>query len=350
MSGCGIENQMSEYKFVYHGDLTRNSWLLEWFGLHGGRELGDPEQKFTNNPNDIIAFVDQCRTKNRPAFMSVAPRVKHSVILGVDRVFFDFDAKDDKDRKNMELDVREFIRRLKLIPVNPMIVKTYHGYHVYVFFKHGTVKVDGKSGKAFYEAIQQLLINSDFKHPVKYNSLDTNIMGDVKRISRIPTSWHEKGAWCIVVDENLEPTKIRGLDWYRSYGLDSTWIMRAKLQVDCNEKRAEKNNKVLSYNKPPSGQFHIRPCFIYILDGREMGHQHRLALVIEAFWAGKKSNEIIDLFRKRHDFHEETTIYQVNWELEKIQREHLKPYRCETLIRLGYCIKHRCPIWNRKFK
>jgi len=330
---------------TFHGSLTYLEFLQEWFGVHAGRELGNPNQVFTDNYKNLIDFVRQCKEDNVPAFMSVAPRVCHGVVYGVDRVFFDFDAKDSKQRPNMVLDVKRFVSKLR--PLQPFIVQTFHGYHVYLFFKEGCIKTkDNDEAKLFYEATQHLLLNGEL-----YESLDTNVLGDVKRIARVPLSWHERGCWCIVVDERLEPTKVRSLDYYRMYGLDSEFVSRTvKLMKITKETQKNNNLQNLTFNPPTKGTFSIRPCFKYALEQTEMSHQQRLALVIEAFWAGKTMQEIKDLFKNRRDYSSEKTTYQVEWELLKIKHDNLKPYRCQTLIELGYCIKNNCSIYNRKFQ
>ena len=326
----------------FHGSLTYNEFLAEWFGLHGGRELGNPDQHFTNNPLDIYGFVRACKEANKPAFMSVAPRKKHNIIYGVDRIFFDFDAHKTKLKDVMVCDVRKFVS--KLYPLEPIITKTFHGYHIYLFFKEGCLTVkSNEEAKQFYVACQNLLLKG-----VNYKTLCGQTLYRVKGLSRIPLSWHEAGDWVTVVDKNLNETKVRGLDLHRMYGLDNEFVERAVRLMEIAKKSAPKKEP---YQSPVmSGVYNIRPCFEYALEQSEMSHQHRLALVTEAYWIGKTPQQIKDLFKKRRDYRADKTEYQVEWQINNLKREKVKPYRCETIQGLGWCIKSRCPIWNRKFK
>jgi len=330
----------------FHGSLTYSEFLVEWFGLHAGRELGDPDQHYTNNPTEIIGFVRECKKANKPAFMSVTPRKEHNLIYGVDRIFFDFDAHKPKQKDSMTQDTKRFISNLR--PIKPFITKTFHGYHINLFFKEGCIRTNSNiQAKEFYVACQNLLLNGN-----QYKRLCKQTLYRVKGLARIPLSWHESGGWVTVVDEKLEPTKIRGLDYYRMYGLDNEFVERAVRLMGLTRKanaEREKNRKVY-YKSPPKGVFKIRPCFEYALEQSEMDHHQRLALVGEAFWAGKTPQQIKDLFKKRRDYREDKTDYQVDWLLNKLKQEKMPPYRCETMIGLGWCIKSRCPIWNRKFK
>lgn len=313
----------------------------DWFGYHAGRELGNPFQYFEPDQNKLITFVEDCRKNNKPAFMSVTPRKEHNVIYGVDRLYFDFDAKEEKDRQQMEYDVKRFVNKIEI--AEPLIVKTFHGYHVYLFFKDGCIQTsDNQHAKDFYVNAQHLLLNGD-----KYNQLCTKSLYKVMGMARIPLSWHEAGCECIIVNRKLEPIKVRGLDYYTMYGLDSEFIDRVvKLMKIAKEYKKEIQNQ---YTTPEvGGVYGMRPCFDYALQQKEMGQMHRLALVIEAYYAGKSVEEIKNLFKSRRDYDPQKTNYQVEWEVKKIREEYLKPWKCETLINNGWCIKHNCPIWVKR--
>jgi len=340
--------------FEFHGTLTYEEFLLEWFGYHGGRELANPDQRFTYNPKNIIGFISQCKQENKPAYMSVAYRRAHDIVSGIDRIFFDFDCKeDDADKKlQIEGDVRNFIRFLEtpkpppFQAVRPLTIKTFHGYHVWVFLKTAIMGGTFDQLKKIYFSLQKKLQQGRY-----FETIDGRIIGDVKRLGRIPLSWHEKGAWCQVVDNNLNPTKVRGLDFYRLSGLVADdAIADAKLIINANREIEIYKDRDIPKNS--YGNFQIRPCFMNSLKATEMGHQQRLAFVIEAYWASKKKEiseiapEIIDLFRKRHDFDLGTTDYQVNWQLRKINGSWMKPYRCKTMKSLGWCLGKICPYFK----
>jgi len=61
----------------------------------------------------------------------------------------------------------------------------------------------------------------------------------------------------------------------------------------------------------------------------------RLAIAREFLAAGYTIGEIIPLFQSQADFNPEKTRYYV----EHAQKNPAKPFKCETIRKLGYCIK-----------
>ncbi len=334
---------MPNWKF--HGNLTYEEFMLDWFGYMGGRELGDPLQKFTDNPKNILSFVETCRLSNKPAYMSVAYRKKHDIVSALDRIFFDFDCKSGKDGEKLELELNamKFIRMLlRDFKIVPMVVKTFHGYHVWIFLKTTLTGYMEDLKKVYVAAHRRLLRGQEFYY-------DTQIFGDVKRIARIPLSWHEKGAWCMIVelDEKTDefiPSKIRDVNYFKVNGLNVEDIIEdAKTIINADvERKIYLNGDIPKFD----GKFQIRPCFSNCLNLGVMGHQQRLALVIEAFWSGKKFDEIVDLFRNLRDFNENITKYQVEWQIKKIKGSWAKPYRCKTIKALNWCIGNKCKFFK----
>ena len=53
-----------------------------------------------------------------------------------------------------------------------------------------------------------------------YRFNDPVVMGDLKRMCRIPLSIHEaSGEICAIVNERLEDDKIRSIEYFKLYGL-----------------------------------------------------------------------------------------------------------------------------------
>lgn len=331
--------------FKFHGNLTYDEFLIEWFGYHGGRELGNPLQVFTDVCQEIVPFVKNCEKESKPAYMSVAYRKKHNEVSGLDRIFFDFDyheePKDEEKLLLLEGNVKNFVRSLK--PIVPLIVKTYHGYHVWVFFKTTILYDKEDELKKIYFATQRYLLKNK-----EYEMLDTNPLGDVKRIARIPLSWHEKGAYCIIVDENLQPTKIRSVEYFKNNGLlfdDVAETVKTIINTD------SEREIFVDYDIPKNfnGTFGIRPCFHHALRGGEMDHQQRLAFLIEAHYAGYGTEkEILDFFRNMRDFNENITKTQYRWFINRNIYKRVRPYKCRTIQKFGWCIKDECEVYRRK--
>ena len=87
--------------------VSEEDFLLDFFGLYG-RELGNPDQFFEDNPRKIFDFIKNSTSNKRPAFISVQPRIAHGQILGIEKLFFDFDYADKTFVKKMALSIFSF--------------------------------------------------------------------------------------------------------------------------------------------------------------------------------------------------------------------------------------------------
>jgi len=344
--------------------ISREEFLIEFFGLIG-RELGDPFQKFSNNPSDILQFVEGCKRDKKPAFMSVQPRTEHEKVYGLEKLFFDFDygkksdnlseKKIEKRKIKLDYEIKVFINTVNKFDtlIKPLIVKTRKGYHVYIYFdKIYEIDDDIEHWRRVYRGLQEMFINS-VKYEFKF--LDPTILGDIKRLARIPTSIHEKsGEECLILDEKFEPTKIRSVNIYKGYGLQEKHIrmidrfVRMKELHDKELFKLNKEDQKGVWEKQHGYVGKIRPCFQKRMDMGEMCHNQRLALLIEAYYAGyNKVENMFELFRCFKDFDERTTRYQVEWFFknkvnEKRHRCYTFPYKCETIMNNGWCLKEEC--------
>jgi len=350
------------------GHIIKEEFLLEFFG-NFGRELGDPNQHFTDDPMEIFDFIDECARQKKPAFISVQPRTAHHQVYGIEKLFYDFDygCKSDKlterqikhHRKKMEYEVRIFVSHITRRGLIPMIVKTRKGYHIYVYFDR-IYEIDSDEGfwRAVYGFLYDMFTKSNKK---KFNYADSTSREDIFRLCRIPTSIHQKtGKECIILDTNFKPTKIRSIEYYKSYGLKHNDLVRAvdwvKVDIARREseakKREEEHEEKWMVEHGYTGK--IRPCFQTRMDAGEMVHQQRLALLIEAYYSGrKKRDEMFEFFKCFNDFNEKTTRTQVNWFFDNKVDESknkckVKPYRCDTIREKGWCLKDGCPIYLKQ--
>jgi hypothetical protein len=53
--------------------VTKEEFLMQFYGSFG-RDLGTPERWFTDNPNDVFPFIEECAENKVPAFISVEPK------------------------------------------------------------------------------------------------------------------------------------------------------------------------------------------------------------------------------------------------------------------------------------
>jgi hypothetical protein len=364
--------------------VTKEQFLLEFFGMFG-RELANPDQHFTDNPNDIFQFIEACRVNKNPAFISVNPRSEHGKVSGIEKLFFDFDYADKtfvkkleariknpnireriyaKRKIGMQKEVAFFVSRLEKKHIVPLIVKTRKGFHVYIYLDKVYTVTDNNEDvlKETYFQLQYEFMR-DKKGGYKY--LDEAVVGDFKRMCRIPTSIHEvSGEECFIVEriegEKIIPSKFRGIDDYRLGGLkDDAWIRAVSLAYDEIKRRELEAIRRKEEHKENWEMEHgfvgeIRPCFKRRMEAGEMGHQMRLALLLEAYWAGYKTREaMLDVFRKFHDFDEKIALDQIEWFFKnKVpdidENKKWKPYRCTTIEDLNWCDKSQCQIYNRR--
>jgi hypothetical protein len=337
--------------------ISKEQFLLEFFGSFG-RDLGNPERWFTNNPNDIFPFIEECAENKAPAFMSVQPEKDKAQPLGIEKVFFDFDyckksdlleeAETQKRKSELQDEVKYFLRQLGTLNIKPLVVKTRRGYHVHVFFD--SVYEINREFDFWKQVYRQLQLELLQEHD--YRFIDYAVVGDINRMCRIPFSIHEKtGEECPVVNGQLEHDKVRSVEYFKLYGLKQKDILTAmekthEFRKALNEKRVKYVSRKLTFDSSEG----IRPCFAKALNSGEMCHQQRLALLQEAYSLGFHSPEsIIDLFRSLNDFDDSITRYQVNWFFtNKVDKGEVRSYRCRTIQRYGWCIGDECPNLKRR--
>lgn len=359
--------------------INREEFLIDFFGMFA-RELATPDQFFTDNPRDIIQFVEDCRIQKKPAFISVNPRIEHDKVLGIEKLFFDFDFGKKKEieklsveeieerKKNLQKEVEIFLANLQTRCITPLVIKTRRGFHIHIYLDKVYIlgKEDDELLKETYFQLQLPFIESK-KHGYKF--MDTSVLGDYKRMCRIPTSIHqESGEECYlvkgIVGDKITKDKLRGIDYYRLHGLKSdSWLYAVDRAIDkITKERAERLKKEQERELHHEEEWEmahgfvgeIRPCFKKRIISGEMCHQMRLALEIEAYWAGYKTEEgMLEVFRKFHDFNEKIARDQIAWffknkvpDIEKNQK--WKPYRCTTIEDLNWCDKSQCPIYVRR--
>jgi len=394
----------------FHADLTLEKFWIDWFGPLG-RELGTnkfPHRNWTDNPNDLLDFAKMCASEHekgeycRPCWISAQPFrfiktiEKHGYkrhvgqACAIEKLFYDFDddtkyckkckkyiKKNDfrpvKDKKGsfcpkcgtecfekprkdiVGKEVKQFIQNIKEHEV--LIVETRKGYHVYIFLTQifEFRRRDYTFAKEVYKLLMEQFITKE------YEFMDERVIGDLMRFARVPLTAHEKtGAVCQIVDHNLKPTKVRSLDFYRTYGIRESTIENAITTVTQRRhkaiQRAEDAMKEIEESYGKNGHYlagKIRPCFQVRMDLGEMSHAQRLAWLSEIYYAGYNTQEkMLELCRRTwKDFREQISSQQIE-DFFRHERWVYKPYRCSTIKQKGWCLKDskQCPFYksNRK--
>lgn len=330
--------------------ISKEELWSEFFG-NFGRDLGNPQRWFTDNPSDIYRFIEDCTINKLPAFISVQPKKDKNTIQGIEKLFFDFDysatvdanTEAEKARlyEDMEEEVKFFLNHLDELNIKPLVVKTCKGFHVYVFLDlvYSIGNGDNKLLKEVYKQLQMALLEG---HDYRY--IDWHVVGDINRLSRIPLSIHQKtGQECNIVDNHLRPDKIRSLEFFRLYGLKEADIKEIIKRIVKNKKPIDNTPK--DYPTNVNGSFKkIRPCFKRAMGAGEMCHEQRLALLLEIYSLGNQDlDNIVEYFRCFNDFSEEETSKQVQWFLNnEVQKGFTRPYKCATIQSKGWCLGEQC--------
>ncbi len=173
------------------------------------------------------------------------------------------------------------------------------------------------------------------------------MLGDVKRLERVPFSVHEKtGDLCCPVDLNGTPLTVESLKPYRERGLDSSLIESVCKEIVAEEKWREiasKKRRSIIFEK--SG---VRPCIEHALTlplHKGEGHLMRLAIAAEYLNNGIPVSQVAELFRGQTDFgNGGTTLYYA----KDIQRKGYKPFKCKTIRELDFCLGEECSIYKKK--
>jgi hypothetical protein len=331
--------------------ISKEQFLLEFFGSFG-RDLGNPERWFTDNPNELFSFIEECAENKAPAFISVQPEKDKAQPLGIENIFFDFDyckksevlseAETQKRKSELRDEVQYFLKQLSTLKIKPLVIRTKRGYHVHVFFDSVyEINQELEFWKQVYKQLQFALLQVH-----NYRFIDYAVVGDINRMCRIPFSIHEKsGEECLVVNSNLEEDKVRSVEYFKLYGLKQKDILTAMDKAhEFRKILKEKKIKYVPNTLSIESSEGIRPCFVKALNSGEMCHQQRLALLQEAYSLGFHSQEsIIDLFRVLNDFDDAITRYQVSWFFNnKVEKDNVKPYSCRTIERYGWCLGNEC--------
>ena len=310
----------------------RQIWFLtEWFG-NVGRELGTPARRFSRDPEELIELVEFCRRQKTPCYCSVQPYKARNSPCSIEKLFFDFDCKEDPSQawRDAAAFSETLIHHYRILPL--IVFSGNKGYHVYVFLKKPLpFKAENYDlAKKCYGDMQQRLLKG-----LKLKTLDHSVIGDLRRLARIPFSLHEKsGKRCTLVTLNHNFYVPSSLEVFRLYGL-APRLFGAIAKTQLKNEKIKISRPTRRIRNPK--RHGIRPCIEAALskplEGPN-GHLMRLAIAREYLAAGYTIDEIIPLFQSQADFDPEKTRYYV----EHAQKNPAKPFKCETIRKLGFCI------------
>jgi len=327
-------------------------FFRDWFGIHAGREIlvykGNYEDReLISKPEQLIEYVVNQREKRLPAYVSVQPFSARNIPFGIEKLYFDFDCKKDPYRAWREAAKFAWILK-ENYDVEPFIkFSGRKGYHVDVFFTNTVTFPTWRLEfvKQVYDTLQGKILKG-----LKFETLDTQVIGDIKRLERVPYSIHQvTGAPCQPVDLKCNPIAIEDidLDFYRKHGLDTKVLEIVCKEVKLREKWEEAKARIRAKRPIKFDGKKVRPCISEALkqplEG-ERGHLIRLAIAVEFLNKGYSVDQIVPLFQGQRDFKTSKTRYYV----EDAKRKGYKPFKCSTIRRLGFCLGDSCQIYRKR--
>lgn len=302
MSLVGVSNSGQMVKSV----KAVNRFLEEWFGILEGRELGKPERVFTRDPRDMFSLIDESVRFRRPAYMSVQPYKAKDQPYAIEKLFFDFDSDGDLDRAWS--DVSKFSDHLiRFYGVRPLVVFSgCKGYHIYIFLNRAYAFSEVELAKEVYLSLQRALLRG-----LTLETLDRQVLGDIKRLSRIPFSLHEKsGNLCEPIDLNRRLYVPSGLFGFQAFGLSEAQVKKA-----CENLRL-KTQFIALRRKTVRAAKGIRADVQHLIDqaksGVELDHIHRLIILFEMLSIGCSDQEIHQVFASQRDYSPKETQYFID--------------------------------------
>ena len=307
----------------------RREFVWEWFG-EGPRSLGTPEQRLIEGPEAIYPYLEQ---RERPVWISVSTYNSDRTVRSFDRLFFDFDSPSLEDAWRDAHAFSENLRRL--LDVQGLLVYSgKKGFHYYGFLEAPVNGLREAQLKELYRELQTMLIGGH-----TYPTLDRAVLGDVKRVARVPLSYHQgSGSLVVPLDGSRRfvlplPGFMEGL---RRCGIRGGLVELAQRRIE-RRRRAEFEERE---RKPCRARGYrdcreLRPCMEAVLNAADThGPQQKLkvAACAEAFAKGWSEPEIIGKFAAMSGYDEKITRKQVE------SSRHYTPYKCVTIQQLGGCL------------
>ena len=222
---------------VLQHKLFLEEFWREWFNMEygfGGEVFKDKTRVFIDSSEQFIEYVEWCKATRSPCWMSVQPFKGRNQVFTVEKLFFDFDGPLIKAWKEASV-FTQYLKRY-YDAETLLMFSGCKGYHVYVWLASPQHFMDSKQAKTFQTTAQKLLLKG-----LKFETLDQQVIGDIKRVSRVPYSVHERsGNPCVPLSLDHAPLLINNLEGFRKAGLNNHFI-----KLCCKQTRKEADSCLL---------------------------------------------------------------------------------------------------------
>jgi len=285
------------------------------------REVGNPARRVVKNLKQFKNFIEINNGK-KDCLVALYP-----VDLRVDKLWFDFDgAGAYEDFKRAYLYCLEM--GYSAIPV----ASGKKGYHLYILIRPGY-----HDKKTLRNATLSLAQNFNTN-----GSLDLQVIGDIRRLSRIPNTLRppENKTYCVYLPPDFYKMSEREINALLSspqiYDYDSRNPPRIDELITEDFDETECRCKVSSNGQPPLPipkdldaflKLTLRPCLYKRIKQPEPPHVVRVAATLDYLNAGLNPEEIQSIYERIGwvDYDPEITDYQIRSLIG------LKPYSCRKL-------------------
>jgi hypothetical protein len=317
------------------------SFIEEWCGT--GRRLALYSEKLERpyQTSRLIKYPHQVARmvkKGRPGlWCSVNQYTPEMKICLIERLYFDFDNKEKVWLARIEAENFAEVLSEHYQTASFMVFSGSKGYNLYVWLKT-PIKAAEPELRRIYGTLQQMLLSG-----TNYKTLDPQVIGDIKRVSRIPFSVHQKTKeLCVPVTQDLTPYRPDPgfTSKYRRAGINQSIVKVAvKKANDQTTPPIRPTYRIRS--KDP------RPCMTQIIRKNVFpcsgtGHLLLVAAVAEYHKNGYTPREIVSLFSHKTNFSYE----QTNQFVSEITKRDYTPFQCSTIKELGGCVGRSCGFYR----
>ena len=331
----------SDLGLVSDLQLCISEFWRSWFTVHTGfgREVFTGDRVFLDSPKDFVDYVELSKQRRTPAWVSVQPFTCRDNVTTVEKLFFDFD--DEQQPENAWKEAACFAEALKKY-YGAEALRCFSGkkgYHVYVWLQHPVKLENVETAKQFYKTAQSLTLKG-----LKFQTLDRQVLGDIKRVARVPYSIHEKSLQlCVPVTSGMRPCLVFNVEGFRRNGLNDEFTRACMRNMEIEKKREQERERIRRGHvsdlrfAAKARNVGVRPCLSAALKAdltAKEGHSVRIAVAVEYLSAGYTSEQTAELFKNQSDYNFEKSLYYV----QDILRRGYKPFKCASIHELGFCL------------
>lgn len=327
--------------------------------------VGNPNQYLVGDKRGLKAFIEE-NNGTAPCFKS-HNGVPSQTTTKIRYIPFDFDADKLENALNDVLSLRDWAKERRL-----QVLTTFtggRGFHCYFVFRPEVAR-NSDSLKRVYRAIQSVAISG-----AKLRTADRRIVGDTRRLMRIPNTLHQKTQrYCIEVAEvDLEGADIEHvLDLSkapskkvlnpRPHETFRECLRRLEIRGSSASSLPTETQSTIPYKTTSKGLFVQklrdlipRRCIHNALMFHNPPHMIRweaLTTMINLGFGVKFVREFFDELADKAgwvDRGNRNVMYQQIYFGFRHGRDHYKPHSCKTIRNAGLCVGKVCERFKYEF-